>query len=593
MKIKYIIIIFLVFMSFRIGAQISASPTRTTTDFTVTVTDTAGNFEPNDVNDDDFFRVELYYLGTPNLGNTTLWITDTFEYISPNQMSFRVRTAQPYDQYGLLYVAGVNTNIDIRYLAPTYKTLRNSNGSHSSDPRSDNAPNNVTRVSEIFTDWDRGDGNTFWRSNEWSNSDLSTWPNNRHNLLAFTYGEGASAITYSTGVDDQELIDRGISFVSQKFKAYSSNGVEGRTNRNHYLEYGDAVDGVIANSELSPPTEEDEEITSSEILGATIYNSIVDGINGLDLGTGITNFNVDVSVRFFSGNGKVGAIQDDIPDLLITQIADAGDSSRDIYYYADEDGNVVGRPISLNIRKDGNSDGPAMLARWIIDLFRFQNGISFSDAIPTEFADGQNDTKTIKMAAFKLQEFGIVNQASLDSINNINMAAGGNADIAFLAYNKDAFDIAAPDINRFPVSQFVCRLNAETDIQFNAIAKIDGKAEGEALTSQEELTYKWFKFNNTTGDTGTMTPFAVGAVLDIDDVVASDIGTYNLEISNSFGKVILPVKLEEGGTPAFWNGVDNFDLPTVYNNAGISVDPGNRNLIFTNNYNHPEETLTM
>ena len=536
-----------------------------------------------------------------DINNGDIGITNK-KFVNNETLTFEINSSLKIDRTGNIWINNsvtgnsFDTGFSIKYIAPTPKTLRNSFSGGSTDEWNSGAKNNVTRISEIFTDWKRSDGDEFWRSSEWSESDISTWPNNRHNLLAFTYGESDDSdpnpvVTYSTGpYADTILTAEGVTYSSQNFKAYSTNGVIGKINRNHYLEYGDAIDGEVANSELDPPTEEDETITSSEILGATIYNSIVDGVNGLDLGTGITNFNDEVSVRFFSGNGQVGAL-DDVPDLLITQIADAGDGTRDVYYYADEDGNVVGRPISLNIRKDNNDAGRAMLAKWIIDLYRFQNGISFSDARPTVFATDQNDTKTIKMAAFKLQEFEI-SATNIDSINNINMAAGGNADIAFLAYNKDAFDIAAPDINRFPVSQFVCKLDGTTDIEFNAIARIDGKLMGDALTTEEELTYEWFKFNDATGFNGDITPFSVGAVLPVDNVVLGDLGTYNLEISNTFGKIILPVTLQEGGTPAFWNGTDNFDLPAVYTNAGITVAPENRSLIFSNSYDEIGENST-
>ncbi len=54
--------------------------------------------------------------------------------------------------------------------------------------------------------------------------------------------------------------------------------------------YGDLVDGIKSDSEpaaINP--------SSTNVIGFTIFNSLVDGENGLDLGTGITNFNVDVS----------------------------------------------------------------------------------------------------------------------------------------------------------------------------------------------------------------------------------------------------------------------------------------------------------
>ncbi len=62
----------------------------------------------------------------------------------------------------------------------------------------------------------------------------------------------------------------------------------------------------------------------------------IDGdLNGLDLGTGVVDFNDTAEVRFFSGNGQEGALYDDIPDFLITQIANVDPTKTDIYYYAD------------------------------------------------------------------------------------------------------------------------------------------------------------------------------------------------------------------------------------------------------------------
>ncbi len=51
----------------------------------------------------------------------------------------------------------------------------------------------------------------------------------------------------------------------------------------------------------------------------------------------------------------------------------------------------------------------------------------------------------------------LTNPYQIRFINNINMAAGGNADIAFLAYNTDAFEIKSPVAISIHLSQYICR----------------------------------------------------------------------------------------------------------------------------------------
>mgnify|MGYP000053000203 CR=1 FL=1 len=106
---------------------------------------------------------------------------------------------------------------------------------------------------------------------------------------------------------------------------------------------------------------------------------IIDGKNGLELGTGISNFNINTDVRFYSGNGQPGAISDGgTPDLLISQVAQAGGT--DIYYYADNLGNIVGRPVRLSIPNYNNTE----LANWRLDLYSFPNNQDFTFAKPNK-----------------------------------------------------------------------------------------------------------------------------------------------------------------------------------------------------------------
>lgn len=523
----------LLMISLKGFAQIvtSVSPTRVTTKTTITIQGTG--FTPSTLV--AFSGDSSFFMNRVVVSSSEITIEVSRANVAPSAILS-----------GNLSVGGVNTGIVITYVPPVYKAV------------SGGSANNVDankKITEIFTTH-----NGFWRSSSYSPSNRGTWPDNSHDLLGFTY----NGITYSTGVADHLLTDNGVIFTSQTFKAYSTNGVQGKTHSENYLAMGDMIDGTMTEGTV---------ITSPAILGLTVYDVITDGVNGLDLGTGITNFNQKASVRFYSGNGQVGGVNDAIPDLLITQIADPGNS--DIYYYADEDGNVMGNPIKLQIFASQTE-----LSKWQLDLYNMFTE-NYDLATPSSRAFKANESRSIRMVAFKLDEFGIDGTSILD-VNNLNMMAGGTADIAFLAYNRAAFEIKSPLLTRAPFSRFVCRIPLDTDptpnsdVTFNATADIDGPSV--SGDPKEILTYKWTKYNTT--ELGTLPSLTVS------DVRSSDLATYKLRISNGYGSLVVPVTLSQGGTPAYWDGA-SWSLPPVYTAAGLDVLPRDRSLVFNANYSNP------
>lgn len=493
---------------------------------------------------------QISVLGTGFTESTTLSISgiaiknSSITLLSDTEMTFRIAHAGVSDTSGDLIVGGVSSGITIDYVSPTHKTLRNEETS------------NVTKITEIFTTY-----NGFWRSSQWkadpNNNSLK--PNTSHDLLAFTY----NGVTYSTGVDDQLLTDNGITFSTQLFYAYTTNGVDGITHPDNYLAMADMIDGVVGEGTV---------ITSPEILETTVYDVLIDGVNGLDLGTGITNFNATADVEFYSSGGQLGALNDDIPDFLITQIAQAGGT--DIYYYADAQKNIVGRPIKLTIMEQTDSQGDALLAKWRLDLYNFSPGVNYGIATPKSRAFTNNEERPLRMAAFKFEDFQ-VNETNIADINNINMVAGGTADLAFLAYNRGSFDIKTPVFEEYPLARFVCDLPSDSSITFTGIAEVSGGATGAA---EEELIYQWYKYNTPILGANSYT-YTIPGTLDTESL-----GTYKLKVSNTFGAVIVPVSLSIGGTPVYWNGTE-WELPPVYENAGIVVEPQDRGLVFSSNYN--------
>ncbi|WP_189702655.1 T9SS type A sorting domain-containing protein [Subsaximicrobium wynnwilliamsii] len=477
--------------------------------------------------------------------NLTGIAINNFSVVNANEIKFEVSFTGSADVVANLIVGGTDSNIDIEYVAPTPKTLRNG-------PTS-----NVTKVTEIFTTY-----NGFWRSSQWkadpNNQDLK--PNTRHDLLAFTY----DGVTYSTGVDDALLTTNGVAFSTQLFYAYTTNGVDGITQSQNYIAMADLIDGQ---------ENEGNTITSPEILGATIYDVLIDGVNGLDIGTGVTNFNQTSDVQFYSSGGQLGAINDDIPDFLISQIASAG--STDIYYYADSQENVVGRPIKLTILQENESDGDALLAEWRLDLYNLTSGTNYGVATPQSLAFSNSEERPLRMAAFTFENFEIT-PANIEAINNINMVAGGTADLAFLAYNRGSFDIKTPVVTQFPVSRNVCKIPSAADITLVATAAVSGGATG---NPEEDLSYQWFKYNDPIPG-ATSNSYTISGAVNLEDLAL-----YRLKVTNDFGALIVPATITQGGTPVFWNGTD-WELPPAYTAAGITtVADEERGLVFTENYN--------
>ncbi|MGB3605543.1 hypothetical protein, partial [Psychroserpens sp.] len=523
--LKWVAFIFLMIQANVIAQTVTnVLPSRITTKSTVSIVGT--NFSPSTT-------VSVSGISTNNI-----------TFVSSGEITLEITQTGTNDITGTINVDGSSSAFTIEYIAPTQKTLRNGTSS------------NVTKITEIFTTYDG-----FWRSSQWkadpTNNSLK--PNTNHDLLAFTY----DGVTYSTGVDDALLTSNGVAFSPQLFFAYTTNGVDGVTQPNNYLATGDLVDGEVG---------EGTTITSPEILGTTVYDAIIDGVNGLDIGTGITNFNQTAEVEFFSAGGQLGALNDVIPDFLISQIAMAG--STDVYFYADADKNVVGRPVRLTINEESDDAGDALLARWRLDLYRFLNGVNYGIATPTSRAFSDNEQRPLRMVALRFEDFAI-DDTNIDDINNINMVAGGTADLAFLAYNRGSFDIKTPVFSQFPISRFVCKLPSSSDVTLSAMAEVSGGSTG---APEETLSYQWFKFNNAI-------PGATSSSYTItDDIDMATLGTYKLRVSNDFGAVVSSVSLSQGGTPTFWNGSE-WQLPPVYQDAGIVLNDEDRGLIFSADYN--------
>jgi hypothetical protein len=387
-------------------------------------------------------------------------------------------------------------------------------------------------------------------------------PDNNHDLLGFKMG----GIIYSTGANDALLekflgeevdnLDGGgnavLEYVPGTFKAYSTNGVQNTTVSQHHIFTGDLLDGKYEETAF-------EFLSSSEpkmarVRGLSMFEVLYDGRNGLNIGTGINNLNQSTTIQFFSGNGQFGAVNDGVPDLLIPNMAEAGGT--DVYYFSDEIGNVIGRPVKLTINNSDTDNPP--LSHWINDQYRVDLGESFELAKPSERIYGQVQERPMRLIALELDDFGITGEATLTEANrftniqsmfNINAGAGGTADVPFLAYNGDTFEIKSPIVTQRPTPRSICEADGTATAVFEVDASVDGgfSGPGGTPTLDEELEYQWFKFNEPISG-------ATSNVLTVNNITTSDLGLYRLRIKNTFGTSIVSVDIQEGGTRVTWNG---------------------------------------
>ncbi|MBU2926827.1 T9SS type A sorting domain-containing protein [Winogradskyella psychrotolerans] len=485
------------------------------------------------------------------------------EFVSATEMRFKVtRTGSSTTGQLSVGVSGYSYTVpdrNIEYVQPTSKTV---------------SSNSQNRVREVYTSWDQnGNGENFWKSGDFLSSNTSTWPNDSHELLGFKMTYGSVDYIFSTGVDDTMLESKltslgvdgvNVIYMAQEFKAYSTNGVSGTPNSNNFIGMADLIDGYSGS------------INFNDAVRKTVYDVIIDGDNGLDLGTGIANFNNDADIRFYSGNGSEGTADDGIPDLIITQMAQPGGT--DVYYYADVEGNVVGKPIKVAFQ---NYDS-LRLFEWYVDFYKMNTSTNFDASLSTGNGFSSGGHRGYRMAAFQLDDFQI-DDTNILLIDNINMGAGGSSDMSFMAYNQSAFAIKSPIIDKSPVSRFICRLPSPSDssLTFSVLGSVD---EPTGSTS-EDIKYEWFK--NHTSLSETTSSYTINGSLDVSDI---ENVTYRVRVSNDFGAVDLPFTISEGGTPAYWNGT-TWELPSVYTLNSITVDDRDRSLIFSEHYSKSSDLV--
>ncbi|WP_456315061.1 DUF7507 domain-containing protein [Pseudomonas shirazensis] len=265
--------------------------------------------------------------------------------------------------------------------------------------------NTITR---IHTDW-----NGYWTSN--STTGVGNRPDTANNLLAFAW----NGVTYSTGVNDNTLSTNAVTFNPQKFRALKIQTLG--LNTSMYFLQGSMIDGSASTAKLVPA------LAGSTATGAELASRLTDGTNGLTLGTGMANITAGVAdFKIGTNNLNIAGVGDGIPDIIVTQVAEPGNSQFDTFKFINAAGATVGTEISIKF------DAVTAIGTYSLDLFRADNGVmAFTPAA----------TRDIRMLGIEASSFGI-NASNASQVDRFVVTFSGNSDCAFIAFNTKSLKIA-------------------------------------------------------------------------------------------------------------------------------------------------------
>ncbi|WP_162927078.1 beta strand repeat-containing protein [Flavobacterium psychrotrophum] len=361
-------------------------------------------------------------------------------------------------------------------------------------------------VDRIITNY-----NGYWSSGIGGTSGYATsnvQPDNQHSLMAFKYG----TTLYSTGSEAAITNVLGSNagtgaYTAGDWRAIPVNNIAGNNpGAQVYLVLGSLIDGSATQQIHTAPS----------VQGLSARDVLIDGVRGLGLGTGITNLPSTSPLSFTAGNILENKAGDEIPDILVTQVADPTQSSFTTYCFTDAAGNIVGVPVEINMYS------VARLGIYKSDFFTLQTQ-AFNTAVVNGTGTPGGTTREIRMLAYKLSDFGIT-ETNRTSVTQFKVLTNGTDDMAFMAYNRQTFIIPAPEITGQPLSQAVCPADTATfSVTVSSVS-----------SGTETNTYQWEK-NGIALTNGGRISGATSPTLTITNITATDYAIYRCVVSNSVG----------------------------------------------------------
>lgn len=353
--------------------------------------------------------------------------------------------------------------------------------------------NAISAATRVITDWQG-----YWSSTG-PTTTAALQPDRQHSVTAMQF----NGMIYSTGVDDAKLTSKGISYVPGDFKALPINaitGTSGPSNASNYIALATKMDGSATT--LVP--------TAPGVAGLITKDILIDGVKGLGLGTGMTNITATATMLFNVNNIVTSRINDNEPDIVVSQTADPTEAVYDVYSFVDANGNIVGNPVYIILNT------VSAIGTYKLDLF----SITATAPYDTATINGvgiANSTRPIRLVGYKLSDFGVTD-ANKSQITGFKIMPSGVSDPAFIAYNGNSLLIPAPQITQHPASVVAC-VGTGTSATFSVTA------------TGNNMTYQWKK-------NGINISGATSSTYTISNVSASDVATYTVVVTNAAGSVV-------------------------------------------------------
>ena len=258
-------------------------------------------------------------------------------------------------------------------------------------------------ITEVITDY-----GGYWKSGATAINPVK--PDNSHNLLAFSY----NGVRYSTGVNDANLTAHGTTFVAGDYRGLPVTSISGSVTSNTKIGLGEKYDGVTNGKSNPSPAN-------------NMQTYLTDGIKGLDIGTCVANLPASI-LSFAVSNVSLASINDNVPDVVITQTADVTSANIDRYEFTDINGVRVGNYVDIalvNIPAVGN---------WVADFY---------EASVSPMTLGSGYTKTERGLRLWTADFSVfgINASNISRIAYFRIILNGNSDVAFVAYNSNALSV--------------------------------------------------------------------------------------------------------------------------------------------------------
>lgn len=150
---------------------------------------------------------------------------------------------------------------------------------------------------------------------------------------------------------------------------------------------------------------------------------LTDGVNGLNIGTGI--FNTQGTNKYAVTYIDPLSIGDGVPDIIVPQAGDIPNGA-DVFYFTKTNNQIVGNSISASF------SSIAILARG--------NWKFYSRTTPTVFGAAGAGARAMRCIAFDFADLGITT-SNYTQIAYFIHSLSGNSDQPFVAYNKTSIII--------------------------------------------------------------------------------------------------------------------------------------------------------